>query len=89
MEGYCELFYSFKVVAHEDTLLRTLLQTQMFACLLARVTFVADTQFVSYPRDTKLFLIFSLETFRVRKKCFHGNRTFVLFPARLLTQETS
>ena len=45
----------------------TLLPTQMFPCLPARATFVADTNFVS---GTQKCFWFCSETFCVRNKCF-------------------
>ena len=42
-----------KVLANEDTLL----PTQMFPCLPVRATFVADTNFVSRTRFSKLPVI--------------------------------
>jgi len=53
----------------------TLLPTQMFPRLPARVTFVAGTNFVSATN--------------VSQFAQHGNTTFILCPARLRAQETS
>ena len=60
-------------LANEDTLLRTkLLPTQMFPCLPARATFVADTNFVS--RTPKCFW-FCSEKLCVRNKLFPSLRS--------------
>ena len=56
---------SLKALANEDTLL----PTQMFPCLPARATFVADTNFVSATN--------------VSQFAQHGNTTFILCSARL------